>query len=81
MMKMYKILTFMSLGLFACIVQSQAQSDRKSKTKPRSYNEIPGVLKIDTPLNINSFAIKPIFREHVGDPVEIPNAYRGSSLD
>ena len=70
---MFKILSLMSLSLIGMIMLTKAQLAPKYK---KDYNEVPGVLKLDTPWNLHNFAVKPGYSTLYGGPVEMPNAYK-----
>ena len=75
-MRTYKILTLMSMCVFAVVIYAKAQTAPKDKAKPHSNHEMP-VIKLKTPHNFKDFVVIPKYNDSIGGPVEIPNALRG----
>ncbi len=77
-MKVFKIFTLISCGLFALSFSARAQSKLRVRPEPRTDKENNPALKIDTGCFSNDFVIKPSYSGNLGAPVKMPNGYKPS---
>lgn len=77
-MKVFKIFTLVSCGLFVMSFSARAQSKLNVSQEPQSNKENNPAMKIDTGCFSNGFVAKPRYPAHLGAPVGIPNGYKPS---